>query len=275
MIGITAGALRRPYANEIPMKMRRTNYDEIAERYDEDRKSRTHEPHRFIRRALDEGAKDLAALDLGCGPGRWLAAQIAHFNGRPVRWVGLDPFAGMLALARRNAPGAELVQGGAEAIPFPDVSFDLVVSITSFHHFEDKERALDEVVRVLRPGGYFEIGNIAPWSMRGWWSYRFFPESWDMDAAKHWPVERLLEGLRRRGLAAAAPSINPWRVKTKIANVLAQAERRTLSQLASLDDPAYARGLERIKELVAENPSGTVEDEGAFYGLVARKSSTR
>lgn len=95
----------------------RTDYDKFAEKYDEDRKGRAHDAHSFIKRRLDEGATDLAVLDLGCGPGRWLAAQTGHFEGKPVRWIGLDPFAGMVALAKRDAPRAGILQGGAEAIP--------------------------------------------------------------------------------------------------------------------------------------------------------------
>lgn len=247
----------------------RTDYDALAERYDEDRRGRVYDPDWFVKWKLDEGVASLVVLDVGCGPGRWLEQQMKHFTGCPVRWVGVDPFAGMLALARRNAPQAELVQAGAEHLPFPDGGFDLAHASVSYHHFEDKEIAFDEIVRVLRPGGCFEIGDIEPWSMRGWWSYRYFPESWELDAAKHWPPDRLVEALVRRGLKVDQPARWPQRTKTRIEDVLAAAERRILSQLASLDEPAYQRGLARVRAVAAEQPDVELDDEFCFFGLVA------
>jgi ubiquinone/menaquinone biosynthesis C-methylase UbiE len=249
----------------------RTDYDRIAERYDEDRKDRRHEPHWFIKQRLDEGAEDLAVLDLGCGPGRWLGAQIAHFEGGRVRWVGLDPFAGMLALAGRNAPGAELVQGRAEAIPFPDAAFDFINSQVSFHHFVDKEKALDEVVRVLRPGGIFAAGNIDALRMHRWWPYVFFPESRKIDEAWFWPVERLVKALTRRDLVVDH-TVSAGESSVTITEMLAAAERRTLSQLAALDDDSYRRGVERLLEIAAHDPAYRHADEGAWLNLTARKA---
>jgi SAM-dependent methyltransferase len=58
----------------------------------------------------------------------------------------------MLAVARRRNPGIEWQVGRAEAIPFPDASFDAVVSQFGFMFFEDRAGALREMMRVLRPG---------------------------------------------------------------------------------------------------------------------------
>jgi SAM-dependent methyltransferase len=249
-----------------------TDYDQLAPRYDEDRKGIEHGHSPFVEGRLREGARGLAVLDLGCGTGRWLAAQLAHFVDLPVRWVGADPSAGMLAVARRNAPGAELVRAGAEAIPYPDAAFDLVCSTTSFHHFDDKERGLDEIVRVLRPRGEFHLGNIDPWGMRRWWPHVYFPEGWALDEARFWPVERLAAGLQRRGLRVSH-ELHASRQPTTPAVMLEIAERRVLSQLAALDDAAYARGLARLRELVAQDPGQAIETESAWLVLTARKVS--
>ncbi len=248
----------------------RTDYDKFAEKYDEDRKDRVHAPNGFIQARLDAGATGLAVLDLGCGPGRWLAAQTAHFDGRPVRWVGLEPFGGMIALARRNASAAELVQGRAEAIPFDASSFDLVISTVSFHHFEDKDKSLDEVVRVLRPNGIFGLGNIDPFRMRLWSPYVFFPETWATDESWFWPVDRLVEALKQRGLSVES-SVNTGKSGTTVAAILAEAKRRTLSQYATLDDDALARGIERLRAIVSQEPGREHADEWAWLNLTARK----
>jgi ubiquinone/menaquinone biosynthesis C-methylase UbiE len=55
--------------------------------------------------------------------------------------------------------GARFVQGAAEALPFGDASFDLVVSSMSFHHWADQRVGLREVRRVLAPGGLLGLAD--------------------------------------------------------------------------------------------------------------------
>ena len=97
------------------------------------------------RRWVTDGARG-RTLDVGCGTGRNLPFL-------PPGSVGLDPSAEVLGRARRRAPGARLVQGSAEALPFRDESFDTVVSGLVLCSVPDPARALAEVRRVLRPGG--------------------------------------------------------------------------------------------------------------------------
>ncbi|MDF1562194.1 MAG: methyltransferase domain-containing protein [Deltaproteobacteria bacterium] len=84
-------------------------------------------------------------LDLGCGRGR-VSAELRRRCRGPV--VALDLDAGMAREA-----GAPSVVGRAEALPFTDGRFALVFAQLAFLWFEDLEAALDEVRRVLRPGG--------------------------------------------------------------------------------------------------------------------------
>ena len=71
--------------------------------------------------------------------------------------TGLDRNEVMLTVARRVAPGIEWRQGRAEALPFPDGSFDAVVSQFGLMFFEDREGALKEMWRVLKPGGRLAV----------------------------------------------------------------------------------------------------------------------
>ena len=90
-------------------------------------------------------------LDVGCGTG---AATIAAASRAAPggRVIGLDPNPQMLAVARRKS-GIEWVEGRAEALPFPDASFDAVVSQFAMMFFENRVAALREMARVLAPGG--------------------------------------------------------------------------------------------------------------------------
>lgn len=91
------------------------------------------------------------ALDVACGTGA-LARAALESVGSQGRVVGLDPNQDMLAVARRRNPDIEWREGKAEAIPFPDASFDAVVSQFGFMFFKDRAGALREMMRVLRPG---------------------------------------------------------------------------------------------------------------------------
>jgi len=97
-------------------------------------------------------------LDIGCGPGH----TALLFATRAKEAVALDPTQSMLDQARalaqeRGLDNLSFECASAEAIPFPDDSFDRVTSRQSAHHYPDVRAALREVARVLRPGGRFVL----------------------------------------------------------------------------------------------------------------------
>ncbi len=91
----------------------------------------------------------MRVLDVATGPG--YAAVAASLRGADA--VGVDFSAAQVALAREQYPTLEFHQGDTEALPFPDESFDAVVSNFGMLHFARPERALAEANRVLRTGG--------------------------------------------------------------------------------------------------------------------------
>jgi SAM-dependent methyltransferase len=103
-------------------------------------------------------------LDVGCGPGH-LANRLARDNGLEVTGLDLDPM--MVERARANAVQTVVAErrptfavGSVAALPFPDDSFDLVVSSLSMHHWADATTGLAEIGRVLCPGGRAVIWDI-------------------------------------------------------------------------------------------------------------------
>ncbi len=95
-------------------------------------------------------------LDVACGTGV-LTREIAARIGKNGHVVGLDPSPGMLAFAAARQSAVEWTRGVAESIPFPDHSFDAVVSQFGLMFFEDAGQSIREMLRVLQPGGRYSI----------------------------------------------------------------------------------------------------------------------
>jgi ubiquinone/menaquinone biosynthesis C-methylase UbiE len=91
-------------------------------------------------------------VDVGCGPG--VAVRYAARQGATV--TGVDPAPVMLRVARlltRRKGRVRYVAGTAEAIPLPEACASVVWSIATVHHWSDVDAGLQEIRRVLRPGG--------------------------------------------------------------------------------------------------------------------------
>ena len=97
-----------------------------------------------------------AALDVGCGEGRFCRMM----TQQGVAVSGIDPTIPLIDQARRMDPTGDYHVAGADALPFADASFDLVVAYLTLIDIDDIHRAIPEMVRVLRPGGHLLIGNL-------------------------------------------------------------------------------------------------------------------
>jgi ubiquinone biosynthesis O-methyltransferase len=110
------------------------------------------------------GLKRGRVLDIGCGPGH-IAISLALRN---TSWniVGCDLSENMIERATQHAKKAgvsdrvSFVKGEANCLPFPDGSFDLVVSHFVLHHIEKPESMFDESARVVRGGGKVMIKDL-------------------------------------------------------------------------------------------------------------------
>ncbi len=104
-------------------------------------------------------------LDVGCGTGT-LAIEVSLRVGSAGRVAGVDPGTQQIArarskAARRNLP-IDFQIGVIERLPFPDQTFDVVLSTLMMHHLPDslKRQGLSEIARVLKPGGRLVIADF-------------------------------------------------------------------------------------------------------------------
>lgn len=137
-------------------------------------------------------------LEVSCGAGGG-ASYIMRSLG-PASYTGLDlnPASIDMCRQRHRLPGLDFLQGDSQDLPFPDESFDAVINVEASHQYSDFPRFLDEVARVLRPGGHFMYADSrrAP-AVAAW-------EAALADAPLRKISERAIERECKRGLAANA-----------------------------------------------------------------------
>jgi len=91
------------------------------------------------------------AVDVGCGPGALTARLVERLGVGSV--CAVDPSESFVAAARERFPDLDVRQGRAEALPWPDDSFDVVVASLVVHFMRDPVAGLREMGRVARPAG--------------------------------------------------------------------------------------------------------------------------
>lgn len=101
-----------------------------------------------------------SVLDIGCGTGAMLSMIISDY--KDVQACGIDLSEKMIQKsAELLGQRVKLVVGDSDNLPWVDNSFDLVVCNSSFHHFPEPLKVLEEIKRVLKPNGRIIIAD--PW----------------------------------------------------------------------------------------------------------------
>ena len=153
----------------------RTMFSRIAPRYDllnhllsfnQDRRWRARTASRLSEILARPGAR---VLDLCCGTGDLLLALQAS---RSLPVLGCDFSRAMLTLARRKDPRCALIEADALRLPFADASLDLITIAFGFRNLADYHAGLEEMRRVLKPGGTLAILEFSQPSRR-WWVVLF------------------------------------------------------------------------------------------------------
>jgi ubiquinone/menaquinone biosynthesis C-methylase UbiE len=132
----------------------REGYDRWAPFYDEPGNELLEIEQPIVREILD-GLPVGVALDAACGTGRHTAylATLGH------EVIGVDTSPEMLARAREKVPDGVFYEADLHDLPLADDAVDLVVCAIALSHVEDLDRALAELVRVLRPDGHLVISD--------------------------------------------------------------------------------------------------------------------
>jgi ubiquinone/menaquinone biosynthesis C-methylase UbiE len=143
---------------EVKREKIQKHYDEVADRYDHHydrsrgRSYHTHLSHHVMEFLPKKGL----LLDIGCGTGLFIEKYVSEAGTA----IGLDISRGMIRQAQRRCCSSDFVVGSAETIPFCNCSFDAAASLLTFSYIKDPQAMLDEVFRVLKPGGTISICTL-------------------------------------------------------------------------------------------------------------------
>lgn len=159
-------------------------------------------------------------LDLGCGTGR----SMKHFQAlnERIEWYGIDIESSPEVLSRTETNARMLTFDGIN-IPFPDATFDLVHSNQVFEHVRHPRELLQELRRVLKPGGFFvgSTSHLEPFHSYSVWNFTPYGFSLLLGEAglKVLELRPSIDALTlivRRGLGAPRPLNIFWRLESPL-----------------------------------------------------------
>ena len=135
----------------------RQQYDQMAQRYDRRWSTYISKTLSFLA-AWAAISPRAVVLDIGCGTGEFEKLLLDEHPNQQI--VGVDISQKMLEIAQQKCQAyskAFFLATSASVLPFSDHSFDVIVSASAFHYFDEPEPVLKEMRRVLRPGGTLVI----------------------------------------------------------------------------------------------------------------------
>jgi SAM-dependent methyltransferase len=225
-------------------------------------------------------APGLRVLDLACGTGNLavLAARAGCVTS------GLDIASNLIAQARSRAAAQHLAieytEGDAEALPYPDARFDLVVSMYGVMFAPRPERAAAEFLRVCRPGGTIALANWTPEGFIGEnfrVTGRYVPPPPGANSPLQWGDEAVVR-------ARLGPHVSDLRLARRIARLrypfrpaqtvdfFRQFYGPTLRAFAALDAADQARLHADLEEMFRKHshaPDGVTEVAAEYLEVIA------
>lgn len=162
-------------------------YDEIGKGYSKYRRADSRLVDTIVQLLnLPEGS---TIADIGAGTGNYSRA----LSDRGFSIMSVEPSTAMYNQAVPDK-GVKWIIGFAEEIPIKDNSVDGVIAIFSFHHFDNTNRAIEEMARICR--GPILIYTFDPWQTERPWVAEYFPSIWDNSFEIFPPLEEVCDSIK-------------------------------------------------------------------------------
>lgn len=241
---------------------------------------------------LDPGlpaGKPRDILDLGCGTGNLIFEAAGRWPG--AKLTGLDGSVGMLAVVQReqaNLPGStrarlSFIHAYADSLPFPDASFDLVMTAFVLQQVPDRMAVLREMGRVLRPGGLVAIYGWLDIGLERFAPDTAFEESLaeagvtrppdtDQRAGHYRSVRSSADELRAAGfrhVSGRADALeHAWSIDALITY---RTTTRELALFEAMDEATRSRVVDTLKRRVQALTADQMVDRPPVVSILARK----
>jgi ubiquinone/menaquinone biosynthesis C-methylase UbiE len=198
---------------------------------------------------------DLAALaahhrvlDLGCGTGGFARALAQRLQAEVI---GLDVAAHLLRHAVAHSPALphRWVLGQAEALPLTDQTVDRVLLSLVLHQIVHRQQALQEVYRVLRPGGRVLVRTVDPEvTIQAWVPFRFFPRVAQVEATRLPAIDVILTMCQQAGFRELHTHTVCRNARVDLSKVTEELRQRKRPSYRLLSDAEIEHGLRLIEQ---------------------------
>lgn len=235
------------------------DYDKVSRVYDNVRVGDPEMIHQILQGTSLNRAS--LVLDIGCGTGNntILFAEATH-----ARVAGLDISYGMLEKANEKTKKIPFVQATADCLPFVANIFHFVFMTEVIHHLPAPQLVIEDIFRVLRPGGSLCIVTQSHKQIDSRMTSRFFPASANVDKDRYPDIDAIEEILIHTGFTRVIPKTYQFR-PTKLGDeYLKTVENRGYSMLHKISQDDYERGLQDLKAAFANGEELTYSADYSF-----------
>jgi len=235
------------------------SYDQIAADYAAHRRVHPEMLRRLIE--FPRLTSQSQVLEVGCGTGNYIGAIASATS---AKCFGLEPSSAMLESARKKAAAVSWSQGSAEALPYPDGSFDFIFSVDVIHHVRDRPAFFKEAFRVLKRGGWFATGTDSEKIIRQRMPLaHYFPETVAVELQRYpkdGEIKRLLAAQHFDRISEDLVEF------TYLLSDATAFERKAFSSLHLISESAFNHGLGRLKEDLKKGPVSCISKYVIYWG---------
>ena len=156
-------------------------------------------------------------------------------------------------MQKKKTENVDFTQIKAEDIDFENESFDCIVCNFAFHHFENKQKVLENIWRILKKDGLFKLKNMSPFVVEdGWWIYKYFPKALEEDRKRFWTNKNIFAYLDNLGFKTKL-NVNYQINYIDFESIYEQVKLKETSQFQIISDKDYDDGLNKILEDMKNN----------------------
>lgn len=193
-------------------------------------------------------SKGLRILDIGSGTGRFSLPLAEWFEASVI---GMEPSEAMRRKAKTTCRAGQIsyIGGKVEYIPLVDRCVDVIFASMVIHHFDDIEKACQEIARTLRPHGHVFIRNSFKNRLDSVRYYDFFPSARDIDNSRLPGIGVIVNIFQKIGLTLEDHRVIRQCIDDSLAAHCERIKLKALSTFEFISEEEFQHGIRNMEEL--------------------------